>query len=228
MATRTLTQIKASTLELADMTGSSFIDDTQHTVWINREASKLYDLLIRTHSDYVVTVDSSTVTLAAGTESYALPSDFYQLLGVFFKSGTDRYKLQRFEIDELDFGDNLPESVTAHNRSLRYSLVGSNIYFAPQPIASGTIELWYAPAMTELSAGGDSLFSVPSTSWIDLLELGVAARCVIKEERDPSPLLAMRAELKADITNTAADRDSNEPTRVTDVTGRFTGHYRGW
>lgn len=87
-------------------------------------------------------------------------------------------------------------------------------------------------ASTAIASGSPANFLVlTSTSvdqripqgWEEYGVLDAAIKAVVKEESDPSALMAQKAQLMARIRGAAADRDSGEPARVVDVTGRYLG-----
>lgn len=216
----TLGDLKTRVLDLADATNSGFIVDGRLGEYINAELSELYDLLVNSFEDYFVTIDQS-ITLAAGTESYNLPTDFYKALKVFLLSGGQRYRLARFNLEELDYQSPLVDSPAVSNSDLRYRIMGGKIYFHPKPGASGSIDLFYVPEFTNLASDVTTIsFSVP-VGWEDFVVYGAAARCMIKEESDPGAYLALKGACRDRIINAAQNRDAGEPMRITDKYDRF-------
>src|SRR5678815_2326751 len=116
MAGVTLTTLQDRAMDYADMTGSSFPVSDRLTEYINDGLAKLHDILIDSGFDGVMT--SQTVTLVAGTEAYALATDFYRLKAAWFVDGTNRFKLRRWDYE-----------------------MGSGL--KPGPAQSGTVHLWY-------------------------------------------------------------------------------------
>jgi hypothetical protein len=217
MASVTLATLKARVLDRADMTGSSFIDDTQLTVYINDAISELWDLLIGTFQDYFL--KTQTLTLTSGTDTYDLQTvftsaDFYKLVKAFGSSAGEDYPLRQFKLDDYDLSADTTGLVT------RYRIMGDDIIFSPVPNASETIKAWYIPTPTELSADGDTLTisSIPN-GWVEYVVLAAAIRCLLKEESDTSGLEKERDRVWARIIETAP-RDHGEPRRMRDVFAR--------
>jgi hypothetical protein len=204
------------------MTGSDFISVPRLVDYINAELSELYDLLVGSYEDYFY--DTIDVNLVNGTESYTLPADLYKVRKVFFKEGTDRYVMRRMALDEIGL---YPSDSRPARTHYKYRVMGQNLIVFPLP-GTGTLELWYIPNYTPLVNDGDTLaLSVPVQGWDDFIVSGAAARCLVKEESDPSALLMAKEQARVRIIKAAADRDAGEPEAVIDVSERFTNK-RWW
>jgi hypothetical protein len=82
MGAVSLATLRARARERADMVGSSFVADTATSLdaWLNEGAQILHDKLVEAYgSEYLEKSTTATTTTAT---DYALPSDFYKLLGV--------------------------------------------------------------------------------------------------------------------------------------------------
>ena len=218
-----LSELKAIILDQADMTDSGFITDTRLTYWINAELSELHDLLVTSFEDYFLAKE--IIPLAGDTENYALPDDFYKAIKVFYVDGLNRYRLRRFMVEELDQFSNDYYSAYTHNGlnyvDLFYRIVGNELYVAPLPAGTGAIEFWYVPQFERLVDPNDTVhFQVP-IGWEDFVICGVAARCLAKEESDPTFFLGKKMEIKQRIIDAAEARDQGGENRVVDVYRRF-------
>jgi len=186
--------LKTQVLDITDMTGSAFAVDARLNDYLDAELSELHDLLVTSYEDYKMTVD--TITLVGGTESYALPSDFYKSRRVWYKDGGRRYRVKRYELSEID----------GHTTS---------------PLVNGTIEFWYIPQYTKLATDGTVVdVSIP-VGWEDMVVQGAAARLAIREESDPKPFWTLKANAIARIKGAAPERDAGEPHRVSDSYSRW-------
>ncbi len=204
------------------MVNSSFVTDAEIDDMINYEMGDLYDLLVGSFEDHFIS--TSTIALVSGTENYNLPSDFYKLRAVFFKDAGQgqRWRLQRINIAEFEYDYEYYGSVGGFNRYMRYRILDDQIYFVPEPIGSGSIELFYVPEMTKISSDSTPIsFNVPTQGWEQYVVAGTAARMLSKEESDPSALLAEQGRIKANIQHMAVNRDAASPERTLDVYGRF-------
>jgi hypothetical protein len=222
----TLTTLRASVRDRADLTGSGFITDAQLDEYINEEASKLYYLLATAFEDYFYS--TSDITLVGGTEAYDLPqtagstSKFYKSLKVYHKDTSgQRHELRRFSMDALDDEDYWWGPLVANNRHMLYRIMGDKIIFTPKPSSSGTVELWYIEEHQKLVNASDKLsdkFTVVS-GWEQYIVYGAAATCLIKEEslEQANALMGKQGKLEQDYRLMAAERDVSEPHRIKDV-----------
>lgn len=220
-STTTLLQLRTQARQRADMENSSFVADSELTTMINYELGDLYDLLVATYDDYFIS--TSNIAVVSGTEAYSLPNDFYKLRAVFLRDSgqTQRWRLYRDDLQDFDNGD-LDFYPTNQLRYMRYRILGSNIYFSPIPNGSATVQLFYVPEMTKLSADGDTIsFSVPTQGWEQYVVAGAAARMLIKEESDPTGLLSEQARIKDKVIQMASNRDSANSDRMRDMNARF-------
>jgi hypothetical protein len=192
----TLTGLQNRALDYADMTGSAFPVTARLTDYINAGYTELYEMLVGSYgADYVRT--ATTQALTAGTEAYALPSDFYKMLRVWEVVGSTRYAVERFVPSQLD----------------GYKTTG--------PGSAGSLSLWYAPQLTLLSAGADIVHVSVCTGWEDFIALHAAIRLKMREDSDPSALMAERETLRRRIVENAEPRDQGVADEIED-------HYNRW
>lgn len=214
MASVTLTQLRARVREAADMVGSGFVTDTATSLdaFINASADELWDILTTEFEDYAVS--STPLSVVASTGTYALPADFYKLLGVDLSVNGEEYPLQEFTFRErhrYKAGDlSSPELPM-------YRLEGSNLRLRPTPTAAYSGTLWYVPTRARLVNPADELVGV--SGWEEFVVVGAAIKCLLKEESDASALMAEKAALKIRIEEAAAVRNPGAPARVVDVEG---------
>lgn len=211
---RTLSALRTAILNQADMADSDFINATQLNYWINAELAELHALLVESWEDYMVSTDDITLT---GATSYSLPSDFFKALKVFLIRGNVRYRLRRFQMQDLS-GDT---TWNKGNEFLSYRIMGDNIHFDPTPNASGTVRLYYAPQLTELALDADTVSVAVPIAWEDFVVCGAAARCLAREESDSRFFLQRKEMLRQQFIAAAANRDAGEPARMIDHYQRF-------
>jgi hypothetical protein len=192
----TLTDLQNRALDKADMTGSSFYDSTRLTNDINSGLAELHDLLIANYAeDYKRSTQS--ITLLAGTEAYALPSAFYKALRVWRIASGRRHLIDRFTLEQLD----------------GYNTTG--------PASSGAAELWYAPQLTKLSAGGDVVDAAVPIGYEDFAVYHAAAQLKIREQSDARELIEERERIRQRIIAYGEDRDRGAADHIED-------HYNRW
>jgi hypothetical protein len=109
-----LSDLRTLVRQRADQENSQFVTDEELRQYINRGYAELYDLLVTnaTSEDYFL--NSSTVTLVSGTQTYDLPADFYKLRGVDLNMGSDTFPLRRYNIykDPLSGSLQVPRRMT--------------------------------------------------------------------------------------------------------------------
>jgi len=194
--TTTLLQLRTRALDYADMTGSGFPVTAHVTDYVNDALAELHDVLVNTYDDYFLKTDS--ITIVAGTETYALPTDFYKARKLWFLSGNRRFPIPSFSLDEVS--------------GCRTS-----------PLSGGSAELWYVPQMTKLSADGDVVDSVLPYGWEDFAALHAAHRLLIREESVEHAQLigAEKAKILQRIVALAEPRDTGDPEGIADYYGRW-------
>lgn len=213
--TATRSTLRDRARQLADRVSSTSVTDAELNSVIDVELSALHDILVTRFEDYF---DSTAATsVVSGTASYALPSTFYKLLYLDLTLGSHVYTLKRFHRGERN---RYQDNVGVYGRYY-YSLLGSNVKLIPTPTVAGTLTVGYAPQYTPLAADGTVVSSAIPQGWEQLAVVGTALYMLKKDESDPSSLMAEQALLLDRINNAAEDRDTNEPSRVLDVSNRF-------
>lgn len=214
MASVTLTTLRARARERADMVNSTFITDaaTSLDALINEGVQELHELLIE-HYGENYSVSSSSTSTVAGTSTYALPSDFFKLLGVDLAlSSTDTYDLKRFNWKERNVfkGASQWGALTLP----QYSLEGSNLRVYPAPAGVYTLTIWYVPMLALLANGSDTV-NFPN-GWERYVVLAAAIKALKKEESNTQDLERELNILKADIIARAENRDTGAPNQAVD------------
>lgn len=214
MASVTLTTLRARTRERADMVNSTFLTDaaTSLDALINEGVQELHQLLVQ-HYGENYTVSSSSTSTVAGTSTYALPSDFFKLLGVdLVMSATETYDLKRFNWKERNIykGASQWGALTLP----QYSLEGSNLRVYPAPAGVYTLTMWYVPMLSLLVSGSDTVNF--ANGWERFVVLSSAIKAMKKEESDTRDLERELNILKADIIAGAESRDEGAPNQAVD------------
>ena len=192
-----LSDLRARALDYADMTGSNFPVEARVNDYINSAASEMYDILVNAYEDYFL--DTEPITLVAGTENYALPSDFYKAKRVYYTTGGRRFSIHPFNLETLD---------------------GAKT----SPLTSGTAELWYVPEMSLMTSDSDTISSIIPPmikGWPDYIALSAAIRLLIREESDPSALVREKAMMHERLVSMAEPRDAGIPDSIQDIGHRW-------
>lgn len=224
--TMTLAELRTAVRQRADMVNSQFVTDSELTSYVNQSIFELYDLLVQKYGDNYYVANPHTFSTSNGTDQYALPSDFYKLLGVevAVSGGQDSYITMK------------PFNFSARNRysypgisgylgiyNLQYRLNGNNLFLMPSPQGGQTVRVWYVPKMTTLSADGDTLEGI--SGWTEYVIIDAAIKCMQKEESDVTVLMNQKQAMIGRIEAAAENRDAGSPATVSDQSTN--GYYWG-
>lgn len=214
----TLAYLKEQVRARADQQNSQFIQDAELTNYINGSVSSLYDLLVETAEDYYMA--SQVIPIIQGTNEYSLPTNFYKVLGVDYLVNNKPVPMSRFNFRDR----HLYNYLDARPEIVRYAIWGSLLVFKPVAPRIASVTLWYVPTVTKLVNDTDVLDGV--NGWEEYAILDAAIKCMVKEESDPTALLAQQASVKERIKTMAKDRDQGEPRTTTDIVGSRFDQYR--
>lgn len=220
--TVTLASLKTQARQRADMENSSFVSDSELLALINNSYAELYDILVQAYGSNYFALET-TLTMDQNTQKYALPSDFYKLLGVdllidgTYGLATARYvTLDPFEFQERNRFSNIVVSTVAGTYpNYRYRLMGQYLRFiAPQ--TGDTIVVHYVPRVTLLVNDSDTVDGV--NGFEEYIIIDAAIKMAIKEESDVSALMAQKQGIMNRIKMMSAQRDVGRAPKVSDVT----------
>jgi len=216
----TVQTITDSAIDLADMRNSQFIDQsgtagTELLRYANLAYKDLYAQIVLSKEFYFTT--STTISIVGGTDTYALPSDFYKLDGVDLSlDNSGRYlTLRPLQFAERNkFRSGLALTTAPFGQVFKYVLVGSNIRFIPIPSQTNTVQLWYTPEPALITSLSTTL-SIP-IGGDEYMSLYMACAMLAKEESDNTQLNAKRLEVLDQLRNSLKDRDQGGPHYVVD------------
>ena len=189
----TLEDLRAQALDYADMTGSGFPDTDRLDGYIHNGLAEVHELLAM--HDYLRS--TATITLAAGTEEYALPTDFYKVSRVWLLSSGRRHIIDRFNLSQLD--------------GLKTT----------GPASSGSAELWYVPQAPRMTKLTDHVAYDLPNGWEAFAALHAAIQLLNREESDPQALMAERERIKQRIVVHVEPRDTGIPDEIEDHYSRW-------
>jgi hypothetical protein len=191
-----LSDLRTQAKQRADMVNSDFVTTSEWNTYLSSAYKELYDVLVGAYGNDYFAVFGTPQTTDGTNNLYALPVDFYKLLGV------DQFIGGRWV--------NVPPfSVTERNR------VSS---FAGQPPSSGIqFRVIYIPRPAALVNDGDVVDGV--AGWEEYIVVRAAIKALVKEESDPSALAQELILLKTRIESMAEDRDAGNPPQTTDALG---------
>lgn len=218
MANVTLLELRTQARQRANMERSQFVSDAEFNTYINLSGAELHDILIQKFgNDYYS--NSSNITLA-NQPSYALPSDFYKVLGVdLVLDASNSVALKKFEFADRNMKNYY--YVSDHDTLPQYKVTGDAIYFIPQNNHSGkTVVFWYIPVYTKLLTDTDVLKGF--NGWEDYIVVDAAIKALVKEESDTSELFKIKNDLLRRIEAASENRDSAHPHKMVQT------YEKGW
>jgi hypothetical protein len=217
--TRTLAQLQTSLQIRGQYENSDDITPAVELEVINDALVESYDVLVGRWLDYY-TIAAPTFTLVSGTDSYALPSDFYKLRKVevlycgLATDPTARWKT----LHPIDLsGTNLIWTTSVPDKRYRYRMQGGTtpLVFVPVPQNTDTIRVWYITLPPQLVNPTDTLqFQVPAEQ---KLILNIALRdLLIRQDLDTSGVLSEIDRLTIQLKQAGDNRDAAEPFYLSD------------
>lgn len=223
-------ELKIEALRLADMHPSDFIDDDKTVEGgseldniVNRAIKWVYNKKIQTFGD---TYEGKQVdfTAQADTDRYALPEDFFKLLGLDIKRGVgnDRF----FPVRKLNFVDRNKSVDLNSVRDVRYSLFANTIRLDPPATAGSILRIYYIPIFRPLD--DDQLGFDGVNGFEDLVVVSAAIRMRLKEESDVTDLKSERDRLISDMLAAVPNRDVGEPEAMADMERYASDYPEGW
>jgi hypothetical protein len=214
MRTRTAEDLVLDVRQRADMVGSDFVSDDEILEYINQEAAELRGVIRRAEGQ-PHTRSTHTFTVTSGTETYALPGDFAELLSVKRTYGGREFSLKPFmEFERAHYTDPALSAAPA-----AYRLNGDNIDFLPST-ADCEITIAYISGESRLQFSPGSPNTLDGVQGYEIACVyGATATVLQKEESDPSFYLGQKERILNHIRSMAAHRDGGQPERVTDVVG---------
>jgi len=188
----TLAEIRLAAQQRADLVNSQFVTNSEWNSYINLSIYGLYDILIQKFGDDYYVASPNAITTDGTNYLYALPIDFYKMLGVDLKTGAQTNPWTALK----------PFMFAARNQ---YKV----------PAGGRNVQLWYAPRLTELVLDTDTSDGVDG--WLEWVINDAAIKARVKEESEISDLAAMRLNIEKRIESAAENRDAGMPQTVTDV-----------
>lgn len=184
----TLTELIQRTRQRADMENGTFVSDDEITHYLNDEIFDLYAKMVNVESGKLFGTVSPTLT-QIGDNAYQLPSDFMRLVDVNVHTGS-RW-VPAYEADEQEYLQLHTRQYTG-DYDVRYYLYlnqtqGRYELFVFPAKSVDNIGVRYIPEAPRLSLGSDTL-KWPS-NWHEPVVAASAAKCLIKEESDPTGVL---------------------------------------
>lgn len=182
-----------------------FTTDAELEIYVNKAWRQLRDFIILCGD---AAIDLMTVDTVL-TSPYALPANFYRLVGVDGPNPTQNGQwlpLKQFQFRQRnDYAD--------YERP-RYRLVNGVLKFSPEGAAPPRIRLWYVAWEADVN-GADTITAF--NGWDDYLVGSVAAAICVKEDRDPTPHLQLVGVAAERIKLSCVDLNAGDTQVVAEV-----------
>lgn len=207
----TLAQIRTRIRQRSDHehTGEELVTDLEINQLINKSRLELFGLLV--HSGLHSVPETEFTIISDGSETYALPEDFYAVQGVFRNDNGYFYRLIRHSSADKPHRD-----VRAHAFSYRIYgyMTDAVIEFIPRTSSTVTDNyvVRYIAAPAELTLDTDVVDGV--LGWEEYIVVDVVIDILMKEGLDPEYFMAKKGQLLARIRREASDRDLLETHQV--------------
>lgn len=200
MAT-TLLQLRTRCKQESDSVGQSFVSDAEWNSYIVASYQELYGLIVQAYGDDYYVQSPSTgflITTTGLTNFFALPTDFFKLLGVDLQVTQGNWvTLKPFMFSERN-------QFTLNNNSF--------------PMAGQTVRVFYVPLPTLPAVDADTIDGV--NGWEEYIVIDAAMKAMAKEESDVSVLMARKGAIIDRLNAETENRDAGSPQRVANVWGR--------
>lgn len=205
--TRTLAQLRQSLLVRGSYEKSADITPAVSLEVLNDALEEAYNIIQACDDAYYVQI-GTPFSLVAGTDTYSLPSDFYNLRKVEILISTDRWqKLLPVPLD----GNQRVTQWGLTGKRYRYRISKQGITLSPTPRVSGdSVRVYYIPLAPQLVVDTDQVtFDRPVEQ---KLVLQIALRdCYQRQDLDTQLIDQKIAQLSAQLRTAADSHDDGEP-----------------
>lgn len=211
--TKTLAQIRTSVATEGGYERSADITATVLNDYINKAIVRGREILIKAWADYFTTV-ADPFTVVAGTQAYALPTDFEHLrkVEILTDGGTRWHKLHPVDLDDTE------RHQSSVSRRYRYRLQGGALPLALHPTPSASTDLirvWYIPYATDLVLDTDTI-TINVDAEYELYVALALRKCKIREDLSTAEADATIADCTRRLAAMADERDADEPFYLSD------------
>jgi len=194
---------------------NTYVTQTQAIRYLSQSVHAFSQLTLA--QDLLAKTD--TFTVSAGTQSYALPSDFAMLVNLYYQVNGQPNKIWRVDIDEIDKRSTLYGGWQSERAM--YAIMGELIY-TTDPKGTYTVTRRYVPELPMYNSGNTPIADFSAiTDYIQCkggierwVVLDAAIKIYQKQRTDPSILVAMRSDVEAALKPNVLDRDAHENPMV--------------
>lgn len=206
-----LGEIRGQVREFLNEPTEGFWTDAQLNTLINIAHRKLNATISATKEDFFVV--SATFQTVAAQKSYALPSDFRQMLRLEIFDPNDPHAIVK--LDEMDFPrieDEGDWPFSENGRPVRYVIRGSQMDLYPIPDQVYNLRIYYDQRQTDLNLDTD----VPASpvEFHDMLAIWAAILAFQKQQESTLELAALYKTREDDLIKTLVKRKAPEAYTV--------------
>lgn len=206
---KTLAQLRTSLQIRGQYENSADITPTVANELLNDAILEAYDPIVERWDDYYTKV-GATFTTTIGTETYALPTDFYKFrkLEILYTGNATDSTARWKRLFPVNVDDQHRRTIVT-DKGYRYRIANALVYLEPIPQAVETLRIFYIPTAPQLVNDTDSIsFDTPVEQ---KLILHIALRDVYQRQDLPTDAVEAKiAQLTAQL-RTASDHDAGEP-----------------
>lgn len=207
----TVSELATKIRTRGDYENSDFITDAILIDFIDSAHTEVYDLLVTKWEDYY-TIEA-TFSTTSDSDAYALPSDFYKLMGLDINHGGTWNRLFRYNLHARNsHQDGL---YNYQGNTYLYRIQGNTVKFIPTPDTTESMRMLYIPSADKLTTLTDTIDGI--NGWEELVVLFALRRCQVREE---TSTVAVDKEIDRQVERleVAADaRDAGEPESLQDL-----------
>ena len=213
--TVTLSDLISAAISHADETDSDFISTDEWVRWANTGMRQLYDILVKKNEDYFEA--ETTIPTVSGTDTYALPADFFKVLGV------DRLYNGKYVTMQPYPAINRNQYDIQNSKPIWYRVIGDNIRFRPIPSAVDTIRVRYVVLPEALvSTTQEDLPASIMSHYSDMIVWYMVVMALEKDGRDARSARG-QLEYHRQLAIASGDRNIGDPQRVALVEPEYMG-----
>lgn len=228
----TLADLRLGALRRTDQETTGYFSNSEVTDYINQSVAEWYEVQIGYGEELYL--DSAALALTGSVDTYQLPDNFFRVRGVDANVGGYTFDIQPFNFNDRNMY--LAGGQWTLGSAVAYRVMGAStmqgphngakyLKFIPKPSGMGTATIWYYPLPPVLV--GDAEFIDGAAGWEEFIILHAAAKMLIKQQRDPSTLLALAGSEMTRIQSSAAKVDAAHPAKVS-IVRRWGKKNRTW
>lgn len=198
----TLLSVRTQCKQQSDNVGQSFIADPEWDSYIQASYYELYGLIVQAFgNDYFTQSPSSgfLITTDGINQEFALPTDFFKLLGVDLQISSPNYWVS---LKQFAFADRNRLSISNN----------------PTPMAGQVVRMLYVPRLILPTLDVDVIDGV--NGWEDYLVVDACMKALAKEESDITPFVMRKAALVDRLNSEIENRDASGSGAIVDVLGK--------